>query len=43
MVSRFVFTLAHHTTDTSDAEVDKDGDMVVVRKIQHVIFIGKIP
>lgn len=43
-MSRFVFTSPHDDpskTVTPEAELDKDGDMVVVRKTQLVLFIGK--
>ena len=49
MVSRYAFTLVlpHHCEmsqlDPPAVELDKDGDIVVERKTQHVLFIGKVP
>ena len=38
-MTRFTFTQPRD--GPHEAELDKDGDMVVVRKTQHVVCIGK--
>ena len=40
-MTRFIFTPMPPHGAPHEAELDKDGDMVVVRKKEHVVCIGR--